>query len=132
VASPLGGPIEFPLTAFAQPGVTGPSLIGERGQRDCVADWVSRQGVKGVRFWVAVLLSAFLLFQVQPLVNKYILPWFGGTPAVWSTSTLFFQVLLTGGYAYWLAGQRSTRKQCFVHLVLLGCSALLLILLGLV
>lgn len=85
-------------------------------------------------FGLTVLLSAFLLFQVQPLVNKYILPWFGGTPAVWSTSMLFFQVLLTGGYAYayWLAGQRSTRKQCFVHLVLLGCSALLLILLGLV
>ena len=47
---------------------------------------------------------------------------------------LFFQVLLTGGYAYayWLAGQRNSRKRYFVHLVLLGCSALLLMLLGLV
>jgi hypothetical protein len=51
-----------------------------------------------------IFLSAFLLFQIQPMLGKFILPWFGGTPAVWSTTMLFFQVLLTGGYAYayWL------------------------------
>ena len=46
------------------------------------------------------LLSAFLLFQVQPLISKFILPWFGGGPGVWTTCMLFFQVLLFGGYAY--------------------------------
>ena len=46
------------------------------------------------------LLSAFLLFQVQPLISKFILPWFGGSPGVWTTCMLFFQVVLFGGYAY--------------------------------
>ena len=48
----------------------------------------------------AIFVSAFLLFQVQPLVSKSILPWFGGTPAVWTTCMLFFQSLLFAGYAY--------------------------------
>ena len=45
-------------------------------------------------------LSAFLLFQVQPLISKVILPWFGGGPAVWTACMLFFQVVLFLGYAY--------------------------------
>lgn len=49
---------------------------------------------------VTVFLSAFLLFQVQPLIGKFILPWFGGSPAVWTTCMLVFQVLLFAGYAY--------------------------------
>ncbi len=49
---------------------------------------------------VTIFLSAFLLFQVQPLIAKYILPWFGGGPAVWTACMLFFQVVLLGGYAY--------------------------------
>lgn len=47
-----------------------------------------------------VFLSAFLLFQVQPLVSKFILPWFGGSPAVWTAAMLFFQIVLFGGYLY--------------------------------
>ena len=81
-----------------------------------------------------VFLSAFLLFQVQPLIGKYILPWFGGAPAVWSTSLLFFQVLLLGGYAYahWLVRQFNPRRQGVTHLVLLGISLSLFLLLGLI
>jgi hypothetical protein len=52
------------------------------------------------RYPITIFLSAFLLFQVQPLVGKVILPWFGGSPAVWTACMLFFQVLLLGGYAY--------------------------------
>ena len=52
-----------------------------------------------IYYALTVFLSAFLLFQVQPLIGKYILPWFGGVPSVWSTSMLFFQVLLVGGHA---------------------------------
>lgn len=52
------------------------------------------------RYPVTIFLSAFLLFQVQPLVGKVILPWFGGSPAVWTACMLFFQMLLLGGYAY--------------------------------
>ena len=72
----------------------------------------------------SVLVSAFLLFQIQPLIGKYILPWFGGTPAVWSTVLLFFQALLTGGYAYayWLLGRGQRRLQGAVHLIALGLS----------
>jgi SAM-dependent methyltransferase len=55
--------------------------------------------------------SAFLLFLVQPLLAKYILPWFGGSPAVWTTCLLFFQVLLTAGYSYaHLLASRFTRR----------------------
>jgi hypothetical protein len=49
---------------------------------------------------VTIFLGAFLLFQVQPLFSKAILPWFGGTAGVWTTCMLFFQVLLFLGYAY--------------------------------
>ena len=45
-------------------------------------------------------LSAFLLFLVQPLIAKQIVPWFGGTSAVWTLCLVFFQSLLTAGYAY--------------------------------
>ncbi len=69
-------------------------------------------------FGLTILLSAFLLFQVQPLVSKAILPWFGGCPAVWTTCLLFFQTLLFAGYLYAHLSQRwlSTRGQIVVHL----------------
>jgi len=51
-------------------------------------------------FAAATFLGAFLLFQVQPLISRFILPWFGGVPAVWTTCVLFFQVVLFAGYAY--------------------------------
>ncbi|HSU57214.1 MAG TPA: fused MFS/spermidine synthase [Candidatus Dormibacteraeota bacterium] len=47
-----------------------------------------------------IFVGAFLLFQVQPLMGKYILPWFGGGPGVWTTCLLFFQTMLLAGYAY--------------------------------
>jgi hypothetical protein len=77
-------------------------------------------------FAVSIFLSAFLLFQVQPMIGKAILPWFGGTPAVWSTLLLVFQVLLTGGYAYaaWLA--RRTRTQTRIHILFLLFGILLI------
>jgi hypothetical protein len=62
----------------------------------------------GALYAACIFLSAFLLFEVQPLVAKEILPWFGGSAAVWTTCMLFFQmVLLAGyGYAHWLGGRR--------------------------
>jgi SAM-dependent methyltransferase len=82
----------------------------------------------GVLFAVTVLSSAFLIFQVQPLVSKYILPWFGGTPAVWSACLLFFQVTLFCGYAYahFLTEHCSPRRQVLVHGIVLGLALLLL------
>jgi hypothetical protein len=47
-----------------------------------------------------IFLSAFLLFQIQLIAAKHLLPWFGGSPAVWGTCQVFFQIVLLGGYAY--------------------------------
>ena len=75
-----------------------------------------------------ISLSAFLLFLVQPIVAKQILPWFGGSAAVWTTCVFFFQFLLLAGYAYAHALVRylAPRPQLFVHLALLGASLALL------
>jgi hypothetical protein len=79
---------------------------------------------------LSLVLSSFLLFLVQPLIGKYILPWFGSSPAVWSASLVFFQVLLTGGYAYAYTLTRSLtpRRQAWVHWLFLGVSVLTLLL----
>lgn len=75
-----------------------------------------------------VFVSAFLLFQIQPLIAKYILPWFGGTAGVWSVALSFFQIVLLAGYAY--AHVLNTRAkplvQAIVHCAVLGGAALLL------
>jgi hypothetical protein len=85
-------------------------------------------------FAASIFLSAFLLFQIQPMVGKFILPWFGGTSAVWSTVMLFFQVLLTGGYAYsyGLIGRIRTQRQSVVHILLVAAAIVLLVLLSFV
>lgn len=72
-------------------------------------------------FAATVFTSSFLLFLVQPLVSKQILPWFGGSAAVWATCTVFFQVLLLAGYAYAHALTRLAhrRRQVLVHALLL-------------
>src|SRR5215469_10397346 len=68
-----------------------------------------------------VFLGAFLLFQIQPIIARYILPWFGGGPAVWTTAVLFFQAVLLLGYLYahWLRSR-------WLHIALLGASLALL------
>ncbi len=77
---------------------------------------------------VTIALSAFLLFLVQPIIAKQILPWFGGTSAVWTTCMVFFQVVLLGGYAYAhaLTSRASARNQARVHIALLAASLLFL------
>lgn len=77
---------------------------------------------------VTLFIGAFLLFQVQPLMAKFILPWFGGSPAVWTTCMLFFQVFLLVGYAYAHASTRwlKPRMQVGLHLALITLALLLL------
>ena len=72
-----------------------------------------------------IFLSAFLLFQVQPIIAKMILPWFGGSAAVWTTCMLFFQVLLVGGYLYahWTTRTLQARGQAILHTALLVAAA---------
>jgi hypothetical protein len=79
-------------------------------------------------FALTVFLSAFLLFQVQPLIGKAILPWYGGGPAVWSITVLFFQAVLFAGYLYAFLAVRylPPRPLAIVHTMLLAAAAVTL------
>jgi len=70
---------------------------------------------------LTIFTSAFLLFLVQPISAKQILPWFGGSAAVWTTCLVFFQFLLLFGYAYsdWTTRRLAPRRQVVVHVALL-------------
>lgn len=72
-------------------------------------------------FALTIFAGAFLLFQVQPLIAKFILPWFGGGAAVWTICMLFFQVFLLAGYTYAHITSRylAPRKQAALHTILL-------------
>ena len=77
---------------------------------------------------VTIFTGAFLLFQVEPLLARYILPWFGGTSAVWITCMLFFQLLLVAGYAYshLIATRLTPRRQVVVHIAIVSACVLLM------
>src|ERR1700690_700754 len=81
-----------------------------------------------MNFAATIFVSAFLLFQIQPLVSKYILPWFGGAPAVWTTCMLFFQAVLFCGYLYAHLSQRflAPKWEGSLHLGLLAMALLFL------
>jgi len=80
------------------------------------------------RYGITILLGAFLLFQVQPLIAKLILPWFGGGAGVWTACMLFFQVMLLAGYGYahLLRRRVRPRTQAALHVALLVGSLLFL------
>src|ERR687897_2776853 len=70
-----------------------------------------------------IFLSSFLLFLVQPIIAKQILPWFGGSAAVWTTCLVFFQSVLLAGYAYAdLTTRLGARRQAMLHIALLAVS----------
>ena len=79
-------------------------------------------------FCLTIFASAYLLFQVQPVIGKFILPWYGSTPGVWATCLLFFQLLLIVGYGYahmtakWL----KPMQQAGLHVTLLIIAAIML------
>ena len=79
-------------------------------------------------FAAALFLSAFLLFSVQPMFAKLVLPILGGAPSVWSVAMVFFQAALLAGYAYAhaLARLRSTRLAAGLHLAVMGAAFLAL------
>ncbi len=87
-----------------------------------------RSSTSQTPFALAIFLSALLLFQVQLLLGKQILPIFGGAPAVWTSCLLVFQLLLLAGYAFahGLAVKLTPRGQALVQLTLLGASLVLL------
>ncbi|MFZ5523637.1 MAG: fused MFS/spermidine synthase [Pseudomonadota bacterium] len=77
-----------------------------------------------ILYAATILVSSFLLFLVQPIIAKQILPWFGGSAAVWTTCLVFFQLALLGGYAYSDFSNRvlKHRTQSTIHIVLLLAS----------
>lgn len=81
-----------------------------------------------IAYSITIFLSAFLLFQIQPMIAKMILPWFGGSAAVWITCMVFFQVVLLGGYLYvhLIINRLSARMQVVVHGALIFISLFLL------
>ena len=72
-------------------------------------------------FALTLFVSAFILFLVQPIIGKLILPRLGGTPQVWNTCMVFFQMVLLAGYAYTHAVSTyfDTKKQILIHVLLL-------------
>ncbi len=79
-------------------------------------------------FACTIFASAFSLFLVQPLIAKQILPWFGGTAAVWAICMVFFQAILLAGYTYsdWVSRHLTPRWQVVIHVFLLAVSLLFL------
>src|ERR1700722_12828841 len=81
-------------------------------------------------FTITIFVSAFLLFLVQPIVGKLILPKLGGTPQVWNTCMVFFQSVLLLGYAYThsVSTRLKLRQQLMVHGAVLAIPILALLL----
>ncbi len=110
-------PPSGPVTSTRLPsGAPAPRTAGVTG------------GVSLALYSLTIFWSAFLLFQIQPLIGKFILPWFGGTPGVWTTCMLVFQMLLFGGYAYahLTISRLRPRAQAALHIVLLLAACLAL------
>jgi hypothetical protein len=81
-----------------------------------------------ILYAATIFVSAFLLFLVQPVIAKQILPWFGGTAAVWTTCLVFFQTALLLGYFYsdWTTRNLKPKTQATVHLILIAIAIALL------
>jgi hypothetical protein len=99
--------------------------------RECLVlalESLARDSPDRVRYAITIFASACLLFQIQPMIGKMILPWFGGSAAVWTASLLFFQLALLAGYAYahaslrWLRPRAQVAVQC--SLLIASCLVL--------
>ncbi len=90
--------------------------------------WAARVPGLALVYAGSIFLSAFLLFQVEPIMGKLILPWFGGSAAVWTVTVLFFQLALVLGYLYahLLVRYVPARKQMYVHVPVLLLSLVVL------
>src|SRR5436190_1190555 len=91
------------------------------------AGWASKAILLST-FTAAIFVSAALLFLVQPMVTKLVLPRFGGAPSVWSVAIVFFQITLLAGYGYahWLTRMVPIRAALAGHALAIAAAALLL------
>src|SRR5215475_7904830 len=120
------------LNSTSRRAAAGPAASGARrvhaGAFMTPEPSASRNRLVLVVYTAAIFVSALLLFSVQPLFTKMVLPRLGGSPAVWSVAMVFFQSLLLGGYAYAhvLMKLNSRVVPVVVHLVLLVVALLTL------
>jgi hypothetical protein len=93
-----------------------------------VSLWGNRHSLAPTIYASTILVSAFLLFMVQPILAKVILPWFGGVASVWAVAILFFQGMLLLGYTYAYLSVRYLPQwaQSILHMMLLGGSILVM------
>jgi hypothetical protein len=112
----MSATVETPRAAWQSAAIVAPGAPADR---------TNGSGSNGFDFALAIFISAFLLFQVQLLLGKEILPLFGGAPAVWTACVLVFQLLFLAGYGYshGLATWLPVRRQVIVHGALLSVSA---------
>jgi len=114
----VGGCIIINLHKFQVSKIIPSSPVTGYDEKNCM-----------ILFVFSVFTSSFLLFLVQPMIGKYILPWFGSSPAVWSATLLFFQVFLSMAYAYayGLANHFSIQRQGKIHVAVLSLSIMILV-----
>ena len=116
--------MEFVRTSFNSLGGGSTSFFEVFTAKNCQASMQLERGL----FAIAIVASSFLIFLVQPIMAKQILPWFGGAAGVWNTCLFFFQFVLLLGYVYAHALVRwlSPKQQVCVHigLVVLSCMSL--------
>src|SRR5947209_16797317 len=95
--------------------------VGERAQS-------ATRALLLTTFTAAIFVSAALLFMVQPMFTKMVLPRFGGAPSVWSVAIVFFQAALLAGYAYahWLTSYARTTAAAVIHVALMIAACLVL------
>ncbi|HEV2351980.1 MAG TPA: fused MFS/spermidine synthase [Terriglobia bacterium] len=100
--------------------------MGESGEAPLLVE--NRGSAVTFLYGLTIFVSAFLLFQVQPIIAKIIVPWFGGSAAIWTTCLLFFQLVLLLGYlyAYWVINCLGARMRKVVHICLLALGILVL------
>src|SRR6476619_6306592 len=119
----------MPSPAPPRPEISPPALAGSQAGAFMTAEpSAARSRLILIVYTAAIFVSALLLFSVQPVFLKMILPRLGGSPAVWSVAMVFFQSLLLGGYAYahYLMQIRSRAVPVAVHLALLVAAFLTL------
>src|SRR5260370_40681281 len=118
-----------------EPTISTPSLSASASQGSpltrsgaAVAFEAPEPGTPLALYAVTIFLSAFLLFEVEPIIAKIVLPWFGGSAAVWTTCLLFFQAVLLLGYLYAhvVVRRLEPRTQALLHIALLAASILAL------
>ena len=111
--------------AYNVPAVIGSQQLDKKSIAEASRERMAGRASRLV-FGLAIFSSAFLLFQVQLILGKFLLPWFGGNSAVWTTCLLFFQVFLFAGYLYShrISTSFGLNRQGRLHLVFLAITTL--------